>query len=1061
MSRVPVVFISSTEEDLREYRIAARDAALQAGFFPSMMEYFTASGERAPLEACLNKVREADVVIAIVAHRFGWIPPDQPTDTPKSVTWLECEHAVALEMPVVPLLVDPSAQWPQERREAFRMIKAIEEATPELLADVQRAVARLGDFKAWLDGLALRALFRTPDDLGRQVAHALHDWRGRNPNLGRAEPPATDHREILATYRRELVKASRFLPLRGIDIESGDPTAGAARMELAKVYVTLDTTTEVSVHEAPPAQARAWWRRFVDLPEITEAEPPTLAEPRGAGDRDATRPLTALEAIVRQPNLVILGGPGSGKSTLLNHLTFCLAQEELDPTSGWIDQLEGWPPGEGGLIPIVVVLRDFARTLQGREGVDVNRADLLWQFIQSRLEAQNLRSAAVPLERALDTGHALVLLDGLDEIPTSDLRTRVRVAVETFCRRYERSRHIVTCRTLSYQDASVRLADFPTFELAPFGPPHIDAFIAAWYAELLRLGQIDEHASATYRDRLQEATRRPDLARLAPNPLLLTVMALVHTHKGRLPDARAQLYEEVVDILLWRWEARRGEDAVGLKTLLREVGRAESDLKRVLWQVAFDSHRDGGSRGQDTLSDIAESTLVRALATLHSGDSRLSRDWAWRVVEMMKMRAGLLLERVPGTFTFPHRTFQEYLAGSHLSVQENFIALAVGLARETTMWRPALLLAVGRLIHVSGSVERPLALAAELAPSTLDPATASEADARLMWLAAEVLDEVGPARSGSATGRDLATRVPRLVAALLARGIMTPVERAAMATTLDRIGDPRFRADAWHLPDDDLLGFIEVPAGAFRMGSDPERDKDALEDEQPQHEVTMPTFYIAKWPVTVAQFRAFVEDREGNDGFELVDTSWTRSPDNHAVVSVSWDEALRYCAWLTAKLRCWPETPAPLARVLSAEQRGSAWRVTLPSEAEWEKAARGTDVRRYPWGDDPNPNRANYAQTGLGRASSVGCFRLGASPSGVEDLSGNVWEWTRSLLRPYPYDPGDGREGKGAKMRVLRGGAFYRPAEIVRAAYRYFKGPRVRDPYTGFRVVVSRFSSDL
>jgi formylglycine-generating enzyme required for sulfatase activity len=157
------------------------------------------------------------------------------------------------------------------------------------------------------------------------------------------------------------------------------------------------------------------------------------------------------------------------------------------------------------------------------------------------------------------------------------------------------------------------------------------------------------------------------------------------------------------------------------------------------------------------------------------------------------------------------------------------------------------------------------------------------------------------------------------------------------------------------------------------------------------------------------------------------------------VVNVSWYDAMAYCRWLEERL----QVPGSTLNVWREGQLGTlnlkpgTFAVRLPSEAEWEKGARGTDGRIYPWGDQWDAARCN-AEKGLsGDTTPVGAYPNGASPYGVLDMAGNVWEWTRSLEKSYPYDPDDGREDpEAAGARVVRGGAFLDGARFVRCAVR-------------------------
>ena len=257
-----------------------------------------------------------------------------------------------------------------------------------------------------------------------------------------------------------------------------------------------------------------------------------------------------------------------------------------------------------------------------------------------------------------------------------------------------------------------------------------------------------------------------------------------------------------------------------------------------------------------------------------------------------------------------------------------------------------------------------------------------------------------------------------------------------------------FRSDAWFLPDDDLLGFVEIPAGPFLMGSDPARDPLLFDNERwtpsgGSGSVDLPLYYIGRYEVTVAQFRHFVEVT----GFR-VDPAALAGAADHPVVAVSWPDTLAYCRWLEEALTESPVTPSRLRQIVD-----DGWRVSLPTEAEWEKAARGTGGRTFPWGAEPRPDRAHYDGTGT---IPVGRFTCPECPFGLFDTSGNVWELTRSAYRPYPYDPGRDVDLDEDALWVMRGGSYSDPVRNVRAATRGGADPGARRPFIGFRVALTR-----
>lgn len=259
----------------------------------------------------------------------------------------------------------------------------------------------------------------------------------------------------------------------------------------------------------------------------------------------------------------------------------------------------------------------------------------------------------------------------------------------------------------------------------------------------------------------------------------------------------------------------------------------------------------------------------------------------------------------------------------------------------------------------------------------------------------------------------------------------------------------RFDPALAYLPKDAMLGFVLVPGGEFTMGSDPRVDRNAYVNErwstlQNQGQVAVPAYYISRYEVTVAQFGAFAAATG-----HRTDPAALQGAPEAPVTRVAWTDALAYCHWLEKKLRTSDATPPEIAGLLE-----NGWTITLPSEAQWEKAARGSDGRIYPWGNQINRAYANFSARGV---RPVGSFACADCNLGLADMSGNVWELTRSPFKNYPFDPDlshlDLREDA---LWVMRGGSFQDGPNNIRAATRGGVGPGVRNGTIGFRLVLSR-----
>jgi len=648
----------------------------------------------------------------------------------------------------------------------------------------------------------------------RELPTATEEAQQERRRRQQSEEAEEAERTYLLRMRREW----QLLPLVVLGADQG-PTE---EVTLDQVYVELDTTHRVKS-------------------DGDEGEP-SPGEMLGRGEK--SRPLSALEAAAAHERLVLLGEPGSGKSTFAQELLARLASARLG--KGQVP--EGFAEAP---LPVLILLRDLSRRLVGLDVSGLSHrkreralAEAVQEEALTALESYRVSVFAEGLRRAWEAGRCLVALDGLDEVPPAQ-RALVREAVFAASRdNGGPGRMLVTCRVRSYR-GDAELAGFSAFTLAPFDKEKVRRFCLGWYR-----AQGGDARSADQRgEELAGAAVAPALEELAQNPMLLTTMALVHQKNVGLPRERVRLYDEAVKLLLVRWQKGKPR-AEGLEDLLADERR----LRRVLERLAYEAHRVGGTERER----VAGLSRGEILTLLERSEYLGAAGPVSQFLDYVDQRAGLLVgrgggEEVPESYSFPHRTFQEYLAGCHMVGQRRVVREYFARAGEGDLWSVAAELGAEVLLFVRDNLNGLLDLAYGLCPAE---APTSEQERRaLLWSGKgaalvgreEIERDTAAPQGGEAYLRRL---VPRLVE-LLADGLPA-IERAEAGRVLGRLGDPR-RAVTTSLE----LELCRVPAGEFWWGG----GHDWLKDEKTPWEKrsVSETYWISRFPVTVAQYAEFVE----------------------------------------------------------------------------------------------------------------------------------------------------------------------------------------------------------
>ena len=946
----------------------------------------------------------------------------------------------------------------------------------------------------WL--LTPRREFRLPDGRIALLDPLLGDWPGRHQLNWQANPYEFFHALVRAVPGPQLQRVLQSLgggvqeePVvarlcAGIDAaQNMEPTEMAA--PFAPYFAAIKKELSGDRYQLDS--------RFVQLTLLVDQG----ADAQGLrfitdSQRGKYNSLKRLLAEVDERALVLLGGPGSGKTTLLRRSQLEVAWDGL--------------AGEAKQIPFFVPLNSY----RAARLADPPPDPAAWLAQQWQQQQPGLTDFAALLR----AGRLLLLLDGLNEIPhrsREDYGERVALW-QAFVQNAPRGNTILfSCRSLDYSvPLDSERAPVRQVQVEPLTPAQMEQFLT------LYLGEAGADVWGALRQDSQQLA-------LFATPFFLRLLVDQKLATGELLTSRVALLTGFVRRALLREVNKPGNRLFEPGVLLTDSARQQVIQNRwatpaalpqqgalipKLEELAF-AMQDGRTAGEAGQVRVPEET-VRALLDHPLADEIVAAGIQLNVLDKDLVRLEI---------TYLHQLQQEYFAARVLARQpqpalvqtawradEMQPALADWLAAAdvstplppapTTGWEETFVLAAGMTPLPAQFVRDLMAVNLPLAARCAASAEAAAPADLVAQLQTALLARVGDPQA------DLRARI-------------------AAAEALGESGDPRFARRAGPYGDCLLPPLAAVSGGVYVIGD----DASAFVDERPAHPVTVGAFEMGVFPVTNAEYRLFMEaggyaderwwvtagakmwlrGESGNAGQKaryqdlvraIQDISdeaiqglpnftpdqieqllwlkhasrsewearvdewyppgkvyrqpayWEDSRFNHPaqpVVGVTWYEARAYCAWLSAQL---------------------GWEVRLPTEAEWEAAARGQARREYAFGDAYDSARCNTFETHIRRTTPVGVFPRGQTPEGIADLSGNVYEWTTTIWgnrldRPdfaYPYVPDDGREDvhDPTARRVLRGGSWANDRDVARAAYRDDNHPVSRNDNVGLRVVVVR-----
>jgi formylglycine-generating enzyme required for sulfatase activity/energy-coupling factor transporter ATP-binding protein EcfA2 len=759
----------------------------------------------------------------------------------------------------------------------------------------------------------------------------------------------------------------------------------------------------------------------------------SMDEP-GPGKESKTKepPSIDIEVLMGRKKCILLrGGAGTGKTTLIKHLAYTVTHD-IGHSS-----LKGY-------LPVMVFLKDLW-LIYGEELKKTRKKLIFEELLSLYLEKDKCQLDWETVSNYLDRQKALFLIDGLDEVP-QHLRQDLVDIIAKFQFQHNQNRFLLTGRPHGITGQAMTRFGDDLHDIESLDDAKIKNFIKKWFRAIS--GRAAGLGEVTADGMISDIRQHEHISAFTQNPLLLTAVCILYQDGKRIPEQRADLYNRIIDNLIHRRfndPTQPGKENEILEFLMAlafdaqknnrktiEIADALEILKNIFpkrgWHPQpIHGQPDAVLSGASSQKPGSSASFYRIIVKEEEERQSHYKQRILKLFNEIEPRCGLFDCVGSDEIQFTHLTFQEFLAAKYMVYED--IVWQPFLEKE--WWEETLLLYTGFI-----SLDRKRT-GNDIVKNILTTKAKEEEDEkkrlRLQFLGARAICDFQP------TKRDeKVISLAREQMIQLTESDADLEHRFQAGELLGNLGDTRISED----------NMVLVPAGEFTRGSE------EYEYSKPVKRIYLDDFMIGAYPITNKDFKGFIDDNgykreefwtsEGwlwrkkeniSEPGYWYDREWNGP--NFPVVGVSWYEAVAYTNWLS-------------------EVTGKSYR--LPTEAEWEKAARGTDGRIYPWGNEFDKNLCNSWELKLRRTNPVGIFHKGESPYGCFDMAGNVWEWCADWYDEKYYSKALEKNPKGPEtgsLRVCRGGSWLYVAEYCACAIRYRSPPDFRDRRLGFRLARS------